>query len=276
MRRKLEELNLLNNFLFGKMVTDPEFGEAFSRKLLKIIFQKDFGRLTVMPQKVYYGSDTDMHGTRLDVYLEDEDDATVYDVEPDMKESEKEILPKRVRFYHAKMDARSLKSGEKYSALKKVIVIMILPFDPFDEGRMRYTIRNMCEENPQMPYDDGAQTIFLYTRGKGSARELEELLHFMENTTEENAVNKDLADIQQMVRKVKQSEEVSLEYMRLMEEEDWLREQGRKEEQANTERERKRADAAEERADTAEERADTAEAEIKKLKEEIEQLKNNK
>ena len=70
-RRKLENLNLLDDFLFGTMVTYPGIGEAFVRELLKIIFQKEFGPLTVVPQKIYYGTDTDKHGARLDVYLEE-------------------------------------------------------------------------------------------------------------------------------------------------------------------------------------------------------------
>lgn len=119
-----------------------------------------------------------------------------------------------------------------------------------------------------------SEKMFLLSATLG--KELEEFLHYMEDTTEGNAVNEDLSDIQQMVRKVKQSEEVSLEYMRLMEDEHWLREQGRKEERANTERERLRAESAEQRADTAEQRADNAEAEIKKLKAEIQRLKNEK
>lgn len=51
-RKKLEEMNLIDNFLFGSMVTDPEFGEIFSRILLKNIFGRDFGRLVVMPQLI--------------------------------------------------------------------------------------------------------------------------------------------------------------------------------------------------------------------------------
>ena len=31
---------------------------------------------------------------------------------------------------------------------------------------MIYTIRNQCGENSELPYDDGARTIFLYTKGK--------------------------------------------------------------------------------------------------------------
>lgn len=50
-RRKLEELNLLDDFLFGSMVTYPEIGEKFIREILRIIFKRDFGKLTVVPQK---------------------------------------------------------------------------------------------------------------------------------------------------------------------------------------------------------------------------------
>ena len=75
-------------------------------------------------------------------------------------------LPKRVRFYRAKIDAETLKSGDDYGMLKKVYVIFIMPFDPFGLNHMVYTIKNSCVEEPEMPYDDGATTIFLYTKGK--------------------------------------------------------------------------------------------------------------
>jgi len=42
-KRKLKDLNLLDDFLFNSMVTYPGIGESFSRELLRIIFQKDFG-----------------------------------------------------------------------------------------------------------------------------------------------------------------------------------------------------------------------------------------
>ena len=35
-KRKLDELNLLDDFLFGKMLTYPGIGEKFVRELLKI------------------------------------------------------------------------------------------------------------------------------------------------------------------------------------------------------------------------------------------------
>ena len=42
-KRKLEDLNLLDDFLFGAVVTHPEVGEKFVREILKTIFGKDFG-----------------------------------------------------------------------------------------------------------------------------------------------------------------------------------------------------------------------------------------
>ena len=271
-KRKLEDLNLLDDFLFGSMVTHPEVGEKFVREILKTIFGKDFGKLTVVPQKIYYGVDTDKHGARLDVYLEEsppentEDAATVYDMEPDKNDDNNAVraLPRRVRFYHAMIDGNSLNSGENYKQLKNVFVILITSYDPLNVHRMVYTIRNMCQEMPSLPYEDGAQTIFLYTKGTEGdpPKELRELLYYMENTTEENAINDSLKRIHKMVMLVKHDKEVTLSFMKIFEREEMIRQQVRKEEQANTERERLRAD-------FEKERADHAEQEIRRLKEQL-------
>ena len=278
-KRKLEELNLLDNFLFGSMVTHPELGERFVRELLQIIFNRQFGKLIVVPQKVYYGTDTDIHGARLDVYLEepfsdtDMGNSIVYDLEPDKNSDIKavEALPRRVRFYHAKIDGDSLQSGKDYENLKNVTVVFISPYDPFGEKHMVYTIRNMCEEIPSLKYDDGARTIFLYTKGTegNPPKEISQLLHYMEHTTTENAVNDSLKSIDQMVNAVKHDKEVSLSYMKMIEWEKMLIRQGREEERANIERERLRADSAEKRAVFAEERANHAEQEVQFLKEQL-------
>ena len=99
-------------------------------------------------------------------------------------------------------------------------------------------------------------------QGGHPPKEVSQLLHYMEHTTTENAVNDSLKSIDHMVNAVKHDREVSLNYMKMIEWEKMLIRQGRKEEQANTERERLRADLAEERANFAEERANHAEQEI--------------
>lgn len=272
-KRKLENMNLLDDFLFGKMISYQGIGEVFVRELLRIIFNRNFDRLTVVPQKVYYGNDTDKHGARLDVYLEEivtddtmREEATVYDIEPDqnVKIESRANLPKRTRFYHAMIDSGCLESGHNYDCLKNVIVIMITSYDPFGLDHIIYTIRNKCEELPDMTYDDGARTLFLYTGGsKGNiSQELHDLLKYMEKTTEENATSAALKKIQEMVKQVKQDKGVTLEYMKIFEREEMLIEQGREEERVNTEREK--------------ERADIAERKVKELLEELQRLQAQK
>ena len=83
--RKLEELNLVDDFLFVSVLSYPGIGEAFARELLETVFERKFGKLTVVTQKAYYGDDTDKHGARLDVYIEEAEDwqavSAVYDVD---------------------------------------------------------------------------------------------------------------------------------------------------------------------------------------------------
>lgn len=259
-RKKLEELNLIDDFLFGCMVTYPEIGEKFCRLLIGIITGRQVDNVKIVPQKVYYGGETDRHGIRLDVCIEEEDSpsgkdsasvGTVYDIEPDKDSSSRmrKALPRRVRYYRAKIDGKGLGIGESYSKLKNTVIIMILPYDPFGRDRMLYTVQNTCIEEPDIPYQDGATTLFLYTRGKkgNPPKELRQLLTYMEETTEENAESLTLKELQKMVETVKRDEEVSYKYMKVFEREQMLREEGREEERENTLREKKRADDLEEK-----------------------------
>ena len=173
---------------------------------------------------------------------------SVYDVELDQNNRVKDIsaFPKRSRFYHAIIDSRSLKSGEDFGKLKQVYVIFICNYDPFGYDRVLYTIKNRCLEEPEMEYDDGSETIVLYTKGtKGIIpEELRQFLNYMENTDQNNAVNENLKDIQKMVDVVKRDGEVSLQYMKSFEHDQLMYEEGRLAEIKNTEREKKRADMA--------------------------------
>lgn len=239
-RKTLEELNLIDNFLFGLMMTNPEVNEAFARKIVKVILGKQIERIRVVPQEIFYGTDTAYHGTRLDVYIEEENnkrgdgsdivEESIFDIEPEKKNDKVIVnaLPKRVRFYHADIDAETLKSGEDYGMLKKVYVIFIMSFDPFGLNRMVYTIKNSCVEEPEMPYDDGATTIFLYTKGRVGvpSGELEAFLKFFEKTREENVVNEDLWEIENMVNHAKKDRKAGIDYMKYYEEQAMTRRMG--------------------------------------------------
>lgn len=70
---------------------------------------------------------------------------------------------------------------------------------------MVYTVKNRCIEEPDLPYEDGAVTLYLYTKGtkENPPEELRELLRYMENSTAENAVTDGLKELHRMVTEVK-------------------------------------------------------------------------
>ncbi len=230
--KKLEDMNLVDDFLAHSLTAHKTYGERASRYILECILQRKLGHLTVVPQKVWYGEEPESHGVRLDVYL-DEEGGELFDMEPDNNggTGDVEMLPRRARFYHAKIDAGNLAVGEEYSALRNVVVIFITTYDPFGRNRMIYTIKNGCVEEPDMSYEDGASTIFLYTKGKEGRppRELQQLAQYMEASTVENVKSEGLARLHEMVMEVKTDKEVGLVYMKWYEIEKRIREEGKAE-----------------------------------------------
>ncbi len=111
-KRKLEDLNLMDDFLFQEMVSKEGIGEEFCRILLSTILGRPIQKIKVIPQKVLLGIDTGRHGIRMDAYIEDRsgDDievaADIYDIEPN-NTYEKETLPKRTRYYDALIDSQA-------------------------------------------------------------------------------------------------------------------------------------------------------------------------
>jgi predicted transposase/invertase (TIGR01784 family) len=242
--RPLEELDLMDDFLFQQVIAQEEDGEEFCRILLSTILGKPIRKVRVIPQKNILGIDTSRHGIRMDAYIEaisgeelmpgvenvvDAEVAPdIYDIEPN-KKSEKEVLPKRMRYYHALIDTQLLTTSAEYDRLQNVVIIVILPYDPFDRNRMVYTIKNQCVEDFTVPYEDGATKIFLYTKGTEGhpSQDLQDMLKYIEETTNENVTNQNLAAMQRLVDKVKRRREVGISYMKSWEIEKMYRDEER-------------------------------------------------
>ena len=64
-KRKLEDLNLMDDFLFQEMVSKEGIGEEFCRILLSTILGRPIQKIKVIPQKVLLGIDTGSHGIRM-------------------------------------------------------------------------------------------------------------------------------------------------------------------------------------------------------------------
>ena len=232
--KPLEELNLMNNFLFHTIVTQGEDGEEFCRIILSNVLGREIRKVRVIAQQSILGFDTNQHGIRLDAYVEDVSDLPemvdaklsdieivpdIYDIEPN-NTYEKESLPKRMRYYHGLIDTKHLNTGVYYDKLPRVIIIVILPYDPFGLNRMVYTVKNQCVEAPEVFYEDGAIKIFLYTKGTegNPSQALVDMLKYLEDTSVENITNKDINTIHKFVEKAKHRKEVGIQYMRLWEE----------------------------------------------------------
>lgn len=240
-RKTLEELNLIDDFLFQEVLS-LEGGAEFARILLGTILGRHIRKVRVIPQKSIPGIDTDKHGIRLDAYIEDVSDELlanqvdaevipdIYDIEPD-NTYEKNTLPRRTRYYHGMMDTKLLASGASYDELPNVVIITILPYDPFGKKRMVYTVRSQCVEDPSIPYDDGAQKIFIYTKGtaESSSQDLMDMLKYIEETTASNVTNQDIASIHKLVTKAKCSKEVGINYMKSWVREKMIRDEERRE-----------------------------------------------
>lgn len=235
--RSLQELNLMDDFLFQEMLMQEDIGEEFCRILLTTILDRPFRRVKIVPQKSVPGLSRGCHGIRLDAYIEDltmentlpgvrMSDARIvsdiYDIEPN-NTYEKETLPKRTRYYHSLIDVQLLEKGTDYGRLPNVTSIIILPYDPFEQNRMVYTFRMQCEEDSSVAYNDGITKIFLYTKGNGSGKPLRDMLNYMQETTDDNVTNQDIEAIHRLVRKVKQNQEVGINYMKSWERETYIR-----------------------------------------------------
>lgn len=85
---------------------------------------------------------------------------------------------------------------------------------------MVYTVRNQCVEEPDMAYEDGAQTVFLYTKGTEGAppEPLAELLRYMDGREAIADYSENIKKIDKMVSEIKKESGITVKYMRMWEE----------------------------------------------------------
>lgn len=227
-KRKLKELTIKDNFMFGAVMSE----EDNCRKLLELVLEMPIERVKVSKEKsiVYH---PEYKGIRLDVYAEDEKH-THYNVE--MQVVKKQNLEKRTRYYHSQIDMELLAGGEEYAKLPDTYVIFICDFDPFGQGKYRYTFQNVCMEDKEMELKDGSISVFLNTYGKNRADISEPLARFLDfvkadlKESMEDFGDAFIVQLQDAVSKVKGSREMEGRFMVLEEMLKDERAEGRQEE----------------------------------------------
>ncbi len=237
--KKLEELNAIDNFMFNEltMQEDVEKAKRFCKTILEPIIGEKIHNIEIIPQKINQGITPDSHGIQMDAYIrvtkdengnetrdvEVELENVIYDIEPNLYKASSE--EKRARFYHSSIDSHIFKSGTDYKYLDKVVVIFILTYDPFGLDSMLYTIKRHCIEEPDMNYDDGDLTYFIYTGGTKNvpSQELKNMLSFLVDSSDDNATTEDLAAVRAMMNEIKHNRRIGVKYMHTWEREQHIR-----------------------------------------------------
>jgi len=203
-----ENLKISNDFMFAKVMRNPELCKGMLERLLGITID----HIEYPKEQKVIDIAKDSKSVRLDVYLKD-GKGTVYNVE--IQTSSNRNLPKRTRYYSGMIDLNAIEKGADYSELPKSFVIFICTFDAFGKGLWRYTFENICKEDPEVSLDDETYKVFFNTRGiKGNiSQETKNILKFIENNTTQDDFTEKLA---QEVQRVKENKEWQVEYMTLL------------------------------------------------------------
>lgn len=181
-KKIIQGLNLDDDFLFAKVMSDQDICKKVLEKILNIKIKK----LKIPTEQKVIDLVLDSKSVRLDIYVKDENN-TVYNVE--MQKTKNKNLAKRSRYYQGNIDLDFIQKGEDYNNLYKSFVIFICTFDPFNQGRHLYTFENRCLEDTNLSLGDEATKLFLNTHGNLNDvdSEMVEFLTYIENSNDEYA-----------------------------------------------------------------------------------------
>lgn len=213
-RKKFEQLNLKDAFLFSAALEDPET----CRLILELFLGYPIAKITVHAEHSILLS-SDFKSVRLDIYASDEL-AVGYNME--MQNEKENNLPMRSRYYQSELDIAALKPGEDYNDMKPGYIIFICTFDPFGKGLYKYTFENRCLET-DMPLGDKTMKIFFNTKGINPEEVSEELLAFLayvEDSTDscaEKTQSETVHKIHNRIKELKKNREMGAKFMLLEE-----------------------------------------------------------
>lgn len=210
----IQELNLADNFLFGKVMSDTEICRIVLEKILNIPIKKVEFPVTRKTTDIAH----DGVGVRLDACISDEQD-TIYSVEI-LCCGDEELL-RKTRYFQCNIDSSIIFPGEESTKLKKSYIIFICTFDPFSDGRHIYTFENRCLEDLSLALGDETTEIFLSTKGEKDDvdDEIKDFLAYIENSTDACAQQTSsplVRAIHKRVTEIKLDKDMELQYMTLL------------------------------------------------------------
>lgn len=203
-----DELGISNDFLFGKIMRNPELCRELLQRILPDL---DIDRIEYPETQKSIQPDVDARSVRLDVYVKDDKD-TVYDIE--MQVADTRELPKRSRYYQGMIDLQLIDKGQTYKKLNQSYIIFICPFDLFGKGRHVYTFENVCKEDTSVSLHDGTTKIFLNAYGMMDDVS-EELKAFLDYVAGRDSDDVFVQKLEEALEDAKRNREWRHEYMTL-------------------------------------------------------------
>ena len=204
-----EELQISNDFIFGKVMQDPKLCKELLQRILPGL---KIDHIEYPETQKAIRPDIDAKSVRLDVYVED-GKGTVYDIEMQVGMSKE--LPKRTRYYQSLLDMQMIDKGEPYKKLKPSYIIFICPFDQFGMGRHIYTFENICKEDKSVLLNDGTTKIFL--NAKGTMDDVSpELKAFLDYVAGKKPADPFVDELEEAVKNARKNREWRHEYMTLL------------------------------------------------------------
>lgn len=208
-----ESLSIANDFIFGKVMQNPELCKELLKRILPDL---EIERIEYPERQKSIRPDADAKGIRLDVYVRD-DKESVYDVE--MQVSDTKELPKRSRYYQSMIDLQLIDKGQVYSKLSRSYIIFICLFDIYGKGRHIYSFEHICKEDRSTFMGDETVTIFL--NAKGTRDDIwPELKAFLDYVAGKKVKDTFVEKMAAAVEKAKKNRKWRHEYMTL-----WMRDQ---------------------------------------------------
>lgn len=203
-----EELEITDDFLFGKVMRNPEI----CKRTLEAILNVPIEHIEYPDAQKVIDIAAEAKSVRLDVYVKDVNH-TVYNIE--MQTTNTGEIPKRSRYYQSLIDLELLEKGEKYTHLNRCIVIFICSFDLFKKNRCIYTFENRCIQDKDLALGDETVKIFLNSKGDTSQinNDLKAFFDYMNRKVDTQ--NDFINALNQAVKKARENKEWRFEYMTL-------------------------------------------------------------
>ena len=196
-----------NGFMFRLVMERPEI----CKQLLERILEVKINHIVYLDAEKSFEARLDSKGIRLDIYVEDEC-KTIYNVEMQAQDKDKDYLGKRSRYYQSLTDQYALKKGALYRDLRQTFIIFICTFDPFGRNYSKYTFSNLCNEDTSVRLNDNTKKIFLNAAGDRH-RISKDLANFLDYVNNGKAKDEFTLTINSMVTELRNDTESEARYM---------------------------------------------------------------